>query len=277
MNEKTENVTSRTADCPDPEVISAFYDGELDSGSAEYKHIEQCPGCQAVLKSYDAINTGLKEGFAAPDDLADRISKLVNKRIANEKLYRKKTINFPLILKVAAMFFIVVGLGVFALNLIRDAKVKQIDDMQHELELGNPANYNPGGSIRQEDLQPISFGPDGSPKTKLSAEKTTPVDIADNVKQVWVVKNIVGAKGKIDKIVKFLKISDPAYTRGKTSNSVQLKAKLSKLQLVNFVRLCERSGFELLTPDAPQPEQTHFNGKGSEKVRYIADFVTDRN
>ena len=52
---------------------------------------------------------------------------------------------------------------------------------------------------------------------------------------------------------------------------------MTKLQLVKFVRSCKKAGLNLLSPQAPQPEQHKFRGRPDSIVRYKFDIVTPGN
>ena len=60
--------------CPDHQVISIFFDGELDSPWKEKfeKHLDECPSCRSHLESYKVMRQKLKEASLVQDRPMDQ-------------------------------------------------------------------------------------------------------------------------------------------------------------------------------------------------------------
>ncbi|MCL1928828.1 MAG: zf-HC2 domain-containing protein [Treponema sp.] len=60
--------------CPDHQVMSVYFDGELDSPWKEKfeKHLEICPSCRKHLESYKVMRQRLKEASLVPDRPMDQ-------------------------------------------------------------------------------------------------------------------------------------------------------------------------------------------------------------
>lgn len=54
--------------CPDPETISAFFDGECDPGESIRAHIGSCPECARRLADYAAMHGHLTRAVASEPD-----------------------------------------------------------------------------------------------------------------------------------------------------------------------------------------------------------------
>lgn len=51
--------------CPSAEDLCAWFDGELVDDTIQ-KHVDSCPGCKSVVKSYKRIDTTIKENLERP-------------------------------------------------------------------------------------------------------------------------------------------------------------------------------------------------------------------
>lgn len=254
--------------CPAPEIVSAYCDGELSPDSAEAKHIESCPVCQNLLKSYKAIGEGLKNGVSAkvPVDIVSNIKAGVHKKLKAEAI-KKTPMSFPVIAFRAAAAFIICGI----LTLYTLESIKTLDkggtavsgESEHDTNFFT-ANVQPSGEIPLESFSPVSF---------REGDQAKDIVIPDKVHQVWTVGNPDAAADKFIAYAKKLGVPAEKCMETKKKNAASVELNLTKKQLVDLVRKCHLTGFRLVSPDAPQPEQNSFAGKADSKVNYKADFI----
>lgn len=269
--------------CPDNEIISAYYDGELDGESPEALHISSCPECAKILESYADMDKALKNKFTCeiPANLTEKVKKTIHRRINAEK---RISIPFPvLLLRIAASLFIASVILFYVSSLVKDREIKTAATSKHEIR----KNVSGGlGIIPFEDYVKASFrappvstplltAPDTANRTgKIEKSAALP----DKVSQVWVTRNIEKLPSLISTLTAKAGISsENTNITINDGNTANLDMKLSKGQLFNFVRLCKNSGFELLSPHAPQPEQKVQQGTENEDVNYNASFVLGHN
>ena len=63
------NTQAASPGCPDPETISAFFDGEHEPDDALRAHLNECPDCARRLADYAAMRDRLSQTVASePDD-----------------------------------------------------------------------------------------------------------------------------------------------------------------------------------------------------------------
>lgn len=275
--------TEKKTNCPDIEFVSAYFDGELDAASAEYKHIKDCPECREHLDSYQKLADSIKGEFdaAVPNDLAERIISGVKRR--NYLEAQPTTLNFPVLMKVAAMFILIACILYLVIPKAPPRPPEVGEDLGAPPEFLNedipsgkltimqvPSREriaNTNGSIDLEHFFPAS--------TKASREinfvsddtEEKPAWIPAAVKQVWVVKEVSSGLKEMEKLANKKEI----LSTGKNSQGdAELNLKITKLELVNLIRKLHKAGFKLVSPTQPQPEQNTFAGNKDEVVSYKA-------
>ena len=95
MSIDDEKKISGAAQCPDPEIISAWYDRELDENHPVAAHIKSCPKCAESLKAYGIIDQKLKK--IARDNTPDNLvySVKVNFERKLKAAANRSSIRFP--------------------------------------------------------------------------------------------------------------------------------------------------------------------------------------
>ncbi|MCK5844470.1 MAG: zf-HC2 domain-containing protein [Victivallales bacterium] len=292
-NEKTlkSDIDSK---CPSLETVSAYFDGELDAESPDARHIKKCPECAEHLKYFAKLAVDLKKemSFFTPGGYGEGLQAILKKRVKREG--SEEALQFPFILKVAAMF---AGAALIILTLLTDecespktqSSLPSADpivflgdeksfgarDMTSLPVPASDSNALVDSTINMSDLTPVGTGATGyRPRLKLKASPA--VDkagiITKNVRQTWSVPNIQKAE-------KFFIESTPSKARATaTENSdgnLTLKVALTKKELAELVRGCSAAGFKLLSPAQPQPEQQIFAGDAETKVSYTAVLVQE--
>lgn len=279
---KIMTVEENKTNCPEVEFVSAFFDGELDPATAEYKHIKDCPECKKHLDSYQELADSIKGEFdiVVPNGLAERIIAGVKRR--NQLEAQPETMPFPLLIKMAAMFILIFGV-LYVVIPKAPPKPSKVEDLEPKpqflndaVPMGNLTTMdvpsrdriaNNTGSIDLEHFFPSSTRTDHKINFVANDGKEKPAWIPTSVKQVWVVKDVSTGLNKMAKLANEKNI----LSMGKNSQGDgELNLKLSKVQLVNLVRQCHKAGFKLLSPTQPQPEQNTFAGNQNDEVTYKA-------
>ncbi len=285
--------------CPLPEVISAYFDGTLESGSPEFRHIKSCPECNKVLNSYAAIARALKSMRQDKDTAA-----LVNSITAgvHRKLQAPAPRSIPFtkyILRIAATAAIAGVALYFAANSMIDTKPAKT------AAPASPANLVPPQVARQDkqELYPYYTGSDSGVLSGATAENAVPLQnlvnvdygnsfnpvfkmdsaadgksgkpapIGGSVHQVWVVPDIKDSAITFKKLLDRYGVPQKDISTAVNGNSFKAQTLMTKGQLVNLVKSCKGAGFELITPQAPQPEQNTFLGRASDPVFFSVELL----
>ncbi len=279
------NTNNNNNKCPGFEELSAYFDGELDSSSPYYAHIADCDKCRIELDAYKKVNVLLKKEFLdyVPDNFSAKMIDSIKRR--REKKSRTDAIHFGFFMKIAALF-IISGVIVFALVPHRDSTVRNkvitvksdplifldqpIQTQSHTNTSLLPFRQCAAGGSDSIDIRKminVSTGISGDNNIYIAPKKRDPVAIIHtNVKQVWSVNSLKHVETEIAQLAEGAKFS-------KSNSSITMTLELSKKNLANFVRSCKNTGFRLLSPSQPQPEQTLFGGNQNDRVLYTATFV----
>jgi len=284
MNTKTEQ---KKAECPSRELLSAFYDGEA-SPETLGSHIETCPVCRTVLNDFARLDSLLGKALDAgtPPDLPERILVKVKTAIENSPKKKKFNIYSPAMIygRIAALVAVLGIAGVIIWNdySAKNAPPVQTPRVMHtamtETEL-SPAPSSPrahSASIDVNDLSTVNFSnirDRNLTHMHTAADQTARAVIPDEVKQMWIIPENSDFPKMLPAILQAAGIS-PAKVRciHKNDGNYTLEFPATKLESIKFVRLCKRTGYSLLTPGQPQPEQNSFAGNASDRITYSADF-----
>lgn len=281
--------------CPSFEDISAFLDNELTPDSPAGEHISHCPKCLARLESYRQTDKLIRRNsnVEVPEGLNDRIKAA----IAREERVLHFPAHWGLIWRLAAAFTVCASVAFYALvneepshtittnseETIRSLPAKPIRPSTEPAHHESASNYNAprlNEMISAGSLVGASYGGSEMPvftDAMASIDRNRkPVDIASQVQQVWSVQNIAQTTGIINNVLKKMNIPPSNIRMTEDGKSLKLMAGLTKLELVNLVRLCKSEGMELLSPSAPQPEQNVFIGNSAGPVVYYAEFVVQK-
>lgn len=283
--------------CPPVEAVSAFFDGELAADSQEFRHIKSCPECGKILNSYAAIARTLKSMRQNKD-----CATLVNSITAG--VYRKlqepadRSIAFPKhILRIAAAAAIISGvIYFFADSLQKDvpqgkspaimSQANIVSNTKHKPDhypyyTGSDSGVLPGAitenAVPLQNLVNVDYGNSFNPVFKVDdsadGKPGNPVPISSSVRQVWVVHNLKDSVATFKNLLERSGIPRQDVTSGINGNSFKVQTVMTKGQLVNLVKSCKGAGFELTSPQAPQPEQNTFLGKASDPVFFSAELL----
>jgi hypothetical protein len=282
--------------CPLPEVISAFFDGTLESGSPESRHIKFCPECNKILNSYAAIARALKSTRQDKSSAA-----LVNSITAgvHRKLREPAHDSIPFqkyALRIAATAA-VAGIALYfaASSMINTGPQKVVApalQTNFASALGSRQELYPyytgsdsgvlSGAIAEnavplQNLVNVDYGNSFSPVFKLDSaaggKSGKPALINGSVHQVWVVPDIKDSAATFKKLLERYGVPQKDINTAASGNSFKVQTLITKGQLVNLVKSCKGAGFELITPQAPQPEQNTFSGRASDPVFFSVELL----
>ncbi|OGV33812.1 MAG: hypothetical protein A2020_11840 [Lentisphaerae bacterium GWF2_45_14] len=279
---KEHNGTVVTSKCPGREAVSAFLDGELPPESTDAVHIRSCPECLALLESYRLADTAMKDALAAsvPENINARIKRRVHAKIYVEEQKEARrsvsSIFFPsFVFRMAAGLLFCAAVVLYTVYpwSARKSHGKNnrplIAENSSTMELKNGVP----GAVSFNDFAPVSFKEPKKPFTQSPAGPEQGAVIPENLTQVWLVSDTASAEAVLKEIVSKAGIEKVDYSPGPDGDVLKAHFELTKLQLVKLVKSCGASGFKLLSPSAPQPEQNVFVGLPSDKINYEASFV----
>lgn len=273
--------------CPDPETLSAVYDGECTEQEI-LAHVRQCPLCCRHLEELEELTRILRNALnrETPPDIAERI--LAGVQAKNRDFHRR--FNFysrPMVFaRVAALAAILGVVGVLIWNEM--AESEEPVALPHRVaaaastasELSEPAGvpgYRKLGAIDVSELADASFSnmPASAPHSVPGKDSTQlPVAIPDNVDQVWSVPARSAFRAEnLQKLIRSLGIPDGDVEFETNGKRFSVRFHGTKMQSVRFVRNCKALGCSLLSPVQPQPEQNRFAGHADSVIRYSATFI----
>lgn len=289
--------------CPAGEELGALVDGELaeDRAAAVNTHLETCGTCREIVAAYRRIGQVLRRrgDVTAPEGMAERIKTALDLSLENS---HPKTIRFPRIFSIALRVAAMVAIGGTVVLYTLQPKNSPVASTKPETALVRPgtelAAYNKksgdkfpyfstsgtigGTAVPLNSLVDASYGENPSPIFTGGAagaasvvRRNRPVAINDLVRQVWAVSRVDAAKKQMEQFGRAAGLNANQWRLSDDGRKLLLSARLNKNDLVKLVRDCRSAGFELLSPEAPQPEQRYFVGNPTDPVVYHAEFVAD--
>ncbi len=245
--------------CPDPETLSAVYDGECTEQKI-LAHVRQCPLCCRHLEELEELTRILRNALkrATPPDIAERI--LAGVQAKNKDFHRR--FNFysrPMVFaRVAALAAILGVVGVLIWNEM--AESEEPVALPHRVaaaastasELSEPAGvpgYRKLGAIDVSELADASFSnmPASAPHSVPGKDSTQlPVAIPDNVDQVWSVPVRSAFRAEnLQKLIRSLGIPDGDVEFETSGKRFSVRFHGTKMQSVRFC--AELQGSRLFT------------------------------
>jgi hypothetical protein len=293
---KKDNTTvENSPNCPALEQLSGFFDSAIELPAEVTEHINNCPVCMNKLSQFRILELALKQHLNTniPENLVADI-----KAGVHEKL--EKTVKSPhpfpgIFLKIAAAFAIVSFAIFYSADFFRPVAVQQPVPNAYHVRTTPvvshkndryPPYYNgeypgimPGiiteNSIPLHNIVGANYGGSREPVFQvenLSASKNAPASIASSVHQVWISTNPEQAADTLNSILKRLNVTSAAMTEANDEFSGSVK--LTKMQLVKLIRSCKQAGLDLLSSQAPQPEQNKFRGRPDTQVEYNFNIIS---
>lgn len=271
--------------CPSFETLSAVFDRECSEETVLH-HVRKCECCQKHLSDLEELERILKLALEheTPADISERILAGVHSR---EKAFNRKFTVRPRILVLARVAALVAVLGLVGYVIWDDVsssgkpvslppRIARTASVPSELGMPKTADLRNSGEIDAADLSTVSFSntpepavyPTGAPAEELS------VPIPGKVAQVWSVPaKSTGFRKEIQALIQTLGIAQAAVQTSQTEKGFSVHFRGTKLQAVQFVKVCKSLGYSLLSPVQPQPEQNRFAGKADDAIEYSAEFI----
>lgn len=117
-------------ECPDIELLSAWFDGEENLSDAQKEHIKTCSACARRLADYKGICTGMKKEFTCQDlnnEMTERILSqtrcMIRKQIDTVKLERQAKMRKRIIWGIR-IGLLLLAIVLFTLLMIREKRSK---------------------------------------------------------------------------------------------------------------------------------------------------------
>jgi len=281
-----ENMQSRRRDgCPDIEIVSAYFDGELSASSPEARHIASCQECAKELAAFAGLAARLKAAMAeaVPSDLNFRIASAVRDEREVSRQYKGLSF-FSLALRVAALFVLSGGVALFYFHSGKPAvsgtghKAPAGELMTAHFAVAPEAADDLSDGVSFNNVIPVSS--DGARTDYvIPGRRSRIATIGEDVRQVWVVKDLAKSAAALSGAMRRLGVKaedisvDPEP--GLNHSRIIVAATMTKRQLAALVRECDREGFSLMSDAQPQPEQNLFSNQEGETVNYVADLVAE--
>ncbi len=263
----------KTNECPSQEMLSAYFDKESKQYEHIEKHLKTCQTCKSYIDSLTRIDYLIKHAVSqecgSDEEISKRILARVKSSVKNEK--REKKYRFflsPVQWRAASLVFIAGVLGYFLWDEYKASEQLPEIPLRIESSASVPASLTgtPVNPIQISDMQNVKF----------SSEQTVPLrtdnsfcTIKDEVRHVWGMEK--STESKLRSIMK--KNNIPASELKTSDTGLTFTFKGNKLQIVNFVNDCAKSGFRLYSPDQPQPEQKCFTGSANDQITYHCSFT----
>ncbi len=306
MNKKTQD---NAAACPEPELLSAHFDGEERLSEEQRSHVDVCETCGLRIGDYGRIASGLKCGLesSVPSDLVERVKFAVKAKLESEGAApnpEPRRIDFPFWISSLAAGLSVCALGAYMVTHMEGQKPKAkealvavaapVATQPREIalspalkpsELSVPNGQAPAassfGAIDLSQLSSVSFGGDDGTRLIASSvddasQAQRPASIDPLVKHVWLASAPNDAQAKLQRIVAAIGLDSKDLAIRPSDAGLKAVFDINRRQAAILVRACKSSGFELLSPQQPQPEQKVFDGNGLEPVHYEASFLFKR-
>jgi hypothetical protein len=261
--------------------------------------VESCERCRQELAELSKISNALRRALLDGEqpELVERIKAGVQEKLSRDgKGPSKRAIDFPFWISSVAAGLAVCALGAYVLTHMESSGQPERSASSYEVASAprqsttlsapsrtalDPLEGTSLGSIDLKKLSSASF--DGENGAGLIAGAASgehgkrPAMIEERVKQVWMAPQGLDVKNRIESVLKALSLTDKAsLTPSEDGSTMNLSAALDRRQSVLLVRALKSSGFDLLSPSQPQPEQNVFRGNGTESVVYDANFVFKR-
>lgn len=266
-------------ECPSHEQLSAYFDKESKHPEEIEKHLKLCSICRDYMESLSKIEYSLKHTVAKDTGMDEEISKRILARVhasvgEPENCVKHKFFLSPVLWRVAVLLMIGCSVGYLLWEDMQEdnkerLKAKQSLQPSATVSAALTSATN-GRAIQVSELEKIHFSPVADNR-KHPAGKI-PQSINSYVRHVWTQPDNPGQS--VTSLLKKNNIPQDSLT--KTEKGWQIQCSISKLQAVHFVRSCSDAGYQLLSPDQPQPEENFYTGQGTDVIRYSAEIIPSK-
>ena len=258
-------------ECPSQEQLSAYFDRECKHPEMVDRHLKHCQACRDYLETLSKIEYSIKHTIRQETGTDAEISKRILKSV-HSAIDKKERAGFrrffpaPVVWRAAILLMFGCSIGYLLWEEIQEEQHVCSGTVQNSASVQSSLS-SAGRAVQVDELEEISFIADTS--DTIFAEGKEPVIIKPYVKHVW---EISGKSEKVlQEVLKKSGISAKKLTRN--DDGWLLQAPMTKMQAVQFVKACSEAGFQLMSQNQPQPEQSFFAGQADETIKYSADFI----
>ena len=281
------------SECPDIELLSAWFDGEEKLSDEQKEHIKFCSACARRLIDYKGISTGMKEGFPFQDgnkEMMERILSqthcMIRKQLDTVRLEAQAKKRRRIVWGIR-IGLLLVAIVCFILLMIREKKqsspVKTVNIAP--VTLKNPAfsafhvpkqlrSYRSADAF-SSTASPVELSLGASQFCVFDGEDKflpqIPAYIPDKVVQFWYctsfsAKQLEGHAATLKKEIG-IKVLDASTSDDKQAYPLEITFEGNARQLAVMLKQLRAWGLDQLNLTAPRHDQYFFAGDGEGTVR----------
>lgn len=262
-------------ECPTREQLSAYFDKESSNPACIEQHLKSCQNCRAYFETLARIDYSIKHAVdqevGTDEDISARILARVKASVKEEPPVKKYRFYLSPVQWRAASLLLIAGLlGYFIWDETKSERAEPYLPKRIDRSANVPAVLSslPSKPVQISDLTKVNFT--FGEHTLPESEKQAYLPIKEYVRHVWRIPADNSGE-QFEKLIAAGAFPEKSIT--KTENGWELSLKNTKLEIVKLVKKLSDSGFLLMSPDQPQPEQKAFLGKAEEVIIYKAVFV----
>lgn len=260
--------------CPGTEQISAYFDKECKNPEMIEQHLKECPECQAFFDALSKIDYSLKHGVrnqtGSDEEISAQILKRVHETVGEFKKPGKRFFLSPVQWRAASLLLIAGALGYFIWDDYQARHGMPELPMRVESSAKVPAalaSFSGGTPLQMKELKPVYFAAAGT----IADGSADSAVISPEIRHVWQGPHL--SRESLQKLLSKLNLHPIRLEL--TGSQWNIAFKCTKLQAVHFVRELANVGYQLLSPDQPQPESSKFRGSAEDSVFYTA-IISER-
>ncbi len=286
--------------CLNDELFNLALDGEYELTGENLAHLDSCEACRQRYSELRRLHLLLSDYWEIPTkEFSTAFIRFnVHRKLAEEK--RNSFIRNIRPLGIAAGALIAAGAVLLLSDLFKPiqkndnaranlniATANEADEypyyptrpaiMNNRNALSRRLAVNQLGTLPIDQLIPVDAGRTNTVllylKDLLASRQDALTNIDDNVSHVWTTSNTTQAAADLAKLVEILKLQDKCRWTTDEKGKITLTADLTKGQLLQFVRAAGWYDWDLLSPQAPQPESSILLSAEDEPVHYEMNIV----
>ncbi len=275
--------------CISDEAFNLAIDGEYAFNRSEHDHLESCEACRQRYNEFRKLDRLLSDHWELPGDgisvAAMRFS--VQRKLAEQRRYSAARAFRPL--AAAAGIMLIAGLVLFfhgnispfhkpavsmAENAVEPETKPDAEAFPYyatRLAAGMPAGSE--GAMPLGSLVPVDSAGNNAMFNYLTdlidSSRLKPVAVDSEVAHIWVSDNPAAAAQLLPKLFGQCGVSSGAVTVSpRADGGFDVTLDTTKARLLRLVRLAAWNGWELLSPQQPQPESVIAAAEQDRPVHY---------
>ena len=275
--------------CIAPENLSAWIDGEYELTPEEREHLEHCERCSSLRKSYQSVTDALKKALdvECPENLSERLVLGVREKLkAESPAFAAGAHHYwAWTARIAAMLVLLGLIGYFAFKdggiagrrIAARPEVVTVAPRSGETQLRPVSGVALRGGVDIANTRFTAAGDSVTFSDASLAQVEKLARIEPKVRQVWIYGKD-GSPAGIERTLRTLcgkfgiPLSRVRMNVAPGSSELNAVLQVTSYQAAMLARALKESGYLLVSPAQPQPEQTRFIGTGRESVEYSLVF-----